>query len=54
MLGIENFISKVRPGKDIEFKLLFMVTADVDIREFRIGDITIGRCDVEVEAQRQK
>ena len=54
MHGIENFVSKVRPGKDIVFKLLFMVTADVDIREFRIGDITIGRCDVEVEAQRQK
>ncbi|MFT4593863.1 MAG: hypothetical protein ACI9JK_001581 [Phycisphaerales bacterium] len=54
MHGIENFVSKVRPGKNIVFKLLFMVTADVDIREFRIGDITIGRCDVEVEAQRQK
>lgn len=54
MKDIENFVSKIRPGKNIVFKLLFMVTADVDIREFRIGDITIGRCDVEVEGQRQK
>ena len=54
MRDIKNFATKIRPGKDIEFKLIFMVTADVTIEQFRVGDTTIGHCSLEVKEQRQR
>ncbi|MBT4530983.1 MAG: hypothetical protein HOC27_07235 [Phycisphaerae bacterium] len=54
MSSIKNFAQKIRPNKDIEFKLIFMVTAGANINRLQVGDTQIGYCSVPVEEQRQK